>query len=439
MKICLMIKEGRLRRALDELLREAGHEVLRTGGQWCQCGLRILPEPVDEAERPEVATLYLRPAAYQQADADAAEALREALRERGTAVWNSPLDVRLLLSVLAEHEQGAEALEDHGVAVPDLASAPHPWMLIDVNRRTIVNWSSQARDAFQYPPSVPAGGLPLEEASMPGVLCDALLGTSDGRMPLDSLGTPYIAAWWTGHAGQRVLCLLEDPGGRAAPADRHLRTLAEIGRMAATLAHEIRNPVASVAGALDLIGECDDPTERQEIVAMARARLDDMRTLLDDTLRMARPLDQEVEAIELQALIQSAIQSVGTAPVFANVEIQVDAPEEPIHVLAHVGPLQQAVVNLLMNAAQAQDGEGRVVLRAGIEGRSGVLRVEDEGPGIPVDLRERVFQPFYTTKTGGTGLGLAFVRRVVEAAGGSIHVGDAEQGACIYLHLPRSP
>ncbi|MDJ0973769.1 MAG: HAMP domain-containing sensor histidine kinase [Planctomycetota bacterium] len=436
MRICLTLAEGRLRSALEELLREQGHEVLQTGGKHCTCDLRILPEPIDEAERPEMTTLYLRPAAYQQADADAAAALRDALQQRGTAVWNSPLDARLLLSVLAEHERGSLRAVTEESVVPDLGSAPHPWMVIDVNRRTVVQWSPKARDLFQYPPAVPPGGLPLEEASMPGRLRDALLGTSDGRMPLDSLGSPHIAAWWTGQAGRRVLCLLEDPGGRTAPADRHLRTLAEIGRMAATLAHEIRNPVASVAGALDLIAELDDPKEREEIVGMARARLEDMRTLLDDTLRMARPLDQEVETIELQVLIQSACASVAIAPVFAEVEIEVDVPDEPVRILAHVGPLQQALVNLLMNAAQAQGGVGRVTLSAGVEGRSGMLRVVDEGPGIPEDLRERVFQPFYTTKTGGTGLGLAFVRRVVEAAGGSVWVEPGDEGTSICVHLP---
>ncbi len=436
MRVCLGIQERRLRRALEELLREHGHEVLRAGGKWTRCSLRILPEPVDEAGSPETATLYLRPAAYHQADDDPAQALRDALRERGTAVWNSPLDARTLLQVLSEHEKGAPPAANPVVCAPDLGSAPHPWIVIDVGRRSVVTWSTAARDLFHFPPQAPPGGVLLEEASLPGVLRDALLGTSDGRMPIDSLGPPYIAAWWTGKGGRRVLCLLEDPHGHSAPADRYLRNLAEIGRMAATLAHEIRNPVASVAGALDLISECEDPEERKEIVRMARERLDDMRMLLDDTLRMARPLDQEVESIEMQVLVQSAVAAVAPSPEFAGIQVEVDAPEEPLRALGHVGPLQQALVNLLMNAAQAQRGEGRVRISVAIDGRSAALGIRDDGPGVPPDAREKIFQPFYTTKSHGTGLGLAFVRRVVEAAGGSIYVEPGEGGASIRLHLP---
>jgi len=309
-------------------------------------------------------------------------------------------------------------------------------MVLDVGRRILVQWSPEARDLLRLPAEVSPGGLPLGSAGFPGNLRDALLTSSDGRMPLDSLGRMYIAAWWTGRAGRRIICLLQDPGGRGAPADRHLRTLAEIGRMAATLAHEIRNPVASVASALDLIADSDDADERSEIVQMARARLDDMRMLLDDTLRMARPLDQEVEPIELAALVQSALSVAGPNPGFEEIAVELDPPPESITVQAHVGPLQQALVNLLMNAAQAQDGHGKVRIQWRAEGRSAVLSVHDAGPGIPEDAMKQIFTPFYTTKSQGTGLGLAFVRRVVEAAGGAVSAEPVDTGACIRIQLP---
>ena len=113
--------------------------------------------------------------------------------------------------------------------------------------------------------------------------------------------------------------------------------------------------------------------------------------------------------------------------------------DELVSAFGHEQPLRQAVTNLLVNAAQAQDGDVRITVRLATEGTWAVLRVEDDGPGIPADKREKVFEAFWTTKTAGTGLGLSFVRRVAEASGGRVSVEDVRTGACLRLDLPLAP
>lgn len=441
MRVCLDVSDQHLGRALRELLRSRGHQVVDARASAGHCTLRIISEapatsaPTADHETAD-ATLALRPVPYGQPDADPRAALEQALRGGGLAVWDSPLDTAELMSVLADHEAGHAADLAPRPDAPTLGSSDHAWMIIDPARRALRSWSRAARDLLQLPLAIPVQGHPLRETPFPGALQDGLVTASRGRMPLDSLGARQLAMWWTGPDGLRVMCVVEAPGDMSAPADRQMRNLAQIGRMAATLAHEIRNPVASLAGALDLIDEAADPEERREIVAMARARLNDMRRLLDDTLRMSRPLDQATEVVELQALVRSAAATLGPSPDFEQIELRVDAPAEAVQVLAHLGPLQQALVNLLQNAAQAQDGTGQITVVVTVDGRRGVVRIHDEGPGIPPELREEIFTPFYTTKTSGTGLGLAFVRRVVEAAGGAITAEASERGATIRLQLP---
>lgn len=271
---------------------------------------------------------------------------------------------------------------------------------------------------------------------VPEDLARRLAVDSTGLTQVELADTRQVATWWTDAGGSRVVCLMPDLRLVDVREDRNVRSLAEIGRMAATLAHEIRNPVASMAGALDLLEDAADPDERAEIVGMARERLEQMRRLLDDTLRLARPIDGLPEPIEAQALARSCLNALSTDPQFARMTLRFEAPAEVVRVMAHLEPMQQALTNLLLNAAQAQPDGGTVTLTVTSSGRYARLRVQDEGPGIPLEGRDQVFRPFYTTKQEGTGLGLTFVRRVAEAAGGTVDIESPSTGTSIVLTLP---
>jgi signal transduction histidine kinase len=317
---------------------------------------------------------------------------------------------------------------------PHFLSAPDAWLLVDpVSGRVL--WANPSGRALLDLPGSAEKPL-LASAARLQPIHASVLHDREGVARLDTLDRPRTAHWWTSAAGERVLGLLERPPSEGRLAERRENPLEAMGRMAATMAHEIRNPLASVAGALELLEDEDDAGERREIAALARKRLFEMRALLDDALRLSRPIDKEPEAVDVQAAIDSAVSILQGNPKASSVRIATIAEEGSIDVLSHAEPLRQALSNLLLNAAEAQGWDGVIEVSVRREGSQCVIRVRDEGPGVPPERREEIFRPFYTTKTGGTGLGLAYVRGVADAAAGSIELEAVERGACFRLVLP---
>jgi hypothetical protein len=432
-KVRLDLTSPVLLRALTDLLTAAGHRVEPAASRALDLRLQILAEPGAGFVAPKVPVLYLRPGRGLRADEDPMRALADALRDGGAAVWASPLDPRALLGALGpEAATGSPRTERSGVEAPALISR-EPWILLDPRTRRVL-WSNEAaRARFVLP-----GGDRLSERGTTAIPAGAFDRT-DGHEMRSVEGRPTLVVWWTDEMDRRCVGLMRLSGRPATEGPGNVETLSELGRVSATLAHEIRNPLASFAGALDLLDADLDATDRSQIIALARARLTQMRTMLDDALRLARPFKDAPEPVALDEVVRSAVASVRGDPGFANVDVRIEAATPPSPtVLAHPVPLRQALVNLLVNAAQAQQGSGRVTVRTEAGDLCGVLRVQDEGPGIPKELREKVFALFWTTKSTGTGLGLAFVKRVAEAAGGRVLVEDAPRGACIRLELPTA-
>lgn len=433
MRISMQIPDPTLRDALGELLHRAGHEVVPYLRAADEPQLRIVLGPTGEPAPAGTATLVLRGGAGARAAADPVAALRAALQTAGTVVWTAPLDAPALLDALANGHDRAT----HEDAVPSLAGSRSPWLLVDPTHARVLGASARARSLLGLGPE--GTPVPLRDVALPGSLRGALIDQSDGVLPGRHVDGIRLACWWTDAQGRRVVLLLPSPDSIDSGATRQLSALADVGRMAATLAHEIRNPVASVAGALDLLADEPDAGERQVVIRMARARLDQMRMLLDDTLRLVRPVEGPAERVDLVAVIRSAVADLTLDPQLAGISVHVDDLAASIWVRAHEEPLRQAFANLLLNAAQAQGGQGSIRIFVACHPRQAIVRVMDEGPGIPREIRDQVFSPFYTTRTEGTGLGLAFVRRVVDAAGGAVAVDDVPGGACIRLELPLAP
>jgi signal transduction histidine kinase len=297
-----------------------------------------------------------------------------------------------------------------------------------------VEWANGAARQVLALSFGPAG----EAAPFPEALPTRILDQAQGGSRVEVSGRPFVATWWTTERGRRCVGMVPIPAAGAGVVPENLRTLAEIGRMTATFAHELRNPLASLAGALDLLDGDLHRDERREVATLARNRLQEMRRLLDDTLRLSRPLRGVPEPLDPRAIVETAAAEARLDPKFRGIAVRTEVPGFPVRALGHEQALQQALANLLLNAAEAQEGRGTILVRLVVEGSWIVMRVQDEGPGIPAARREEVFGPFRTTKTGGTGLGLAYVRQVAEAAGGRALIEASDRGACVRVDLPRA-
>jgi two-component system sensor histidine kinase FlrB len=217
----------------------------------------------------------------------------------------------------------------------------------------------------------------------------------------------------------------------------HMERLSALGKMAASLAHQIRTPLAAAMlyGA-NLANRTLSNEARGSFQKKLMDRLRDLETQVSDVLLFARNGEQQVvSAIELTELITSIergaeamLQQVG-----ASLRIEMDSP--PIPLLANSTALASAINNLLANALQA--GATQLLVSAHRAGDDVLVRVVDNGRGMSRELLARIFEPFYTTRSNGTGLGLAVVQSVVQAHQGKIEVASVEgEGSCFTLRLP---
>ena len=213
---------------------------------------------------------------------------------------------------------------------------------------------------------------------------------------------------------------------------RRIDRLAALGERVAEIVHEIRNPLVSVKTFLQLLPDrAHDPEFRQSFFEVAGEELRRVERLLDLVLEHARPA--EVGAGDASAPVAPTLAALarlvshGAARV--GVELEVDAAETLAPAAIRVDALRQVVLNLLANALAVSPPGARVRLAARERGSAIEIAVEDAGPGVPPALRERIFEPFFSTRADRPGgLGLAISKRIVEEAGGSIAVEDAPEG-----------
>jgi two-component system, NtrC family, sensor histidine kinase PilS len=217
--------------------------------------------------------------------------------------------------------------------------------------------------------------------------------------------------------------------------------LADLGRVAAGLAHELRNPLASMAGSIELLkssaGLSAADARLMDIVLREAARLEQ---LVAAFLAFSRPPPPRPERVEVDRIVAE------TLDVFAHdraaAHVRVERSLAPAAAFCDAGQLRQVLWNLLANAAQAlsaRGGGGAVRVRCAPEGDRALVSVEDDGPGIAAADLPNLFTPFYTTKVGGTGLGLATVQRLVDAHGGTVEVSSTPgAGARFTVRLPAA-
>jgi two-component system NtrC family sensor kinase len=227
--------------------------------------------------------------------------------------------------------------------------------------------------------------------------------------------------------------------------------LASVGRLSAGLAHEIGNPIAALMGLEDLLLEGDLGAETRDFVTRMRRETDRIHRVVRDLLDFARPeatagaSTEDQGPTDVAAVIDDVSALVRPQKPFRGVRIDKEL-DETLHVALPASRLTQVLLNIVVNAGAAIAATGRddghITVRARNAGAGRVrIEIEDDGPGISVDVRDQVFEPFVTTKSvgEGTGLGLAVCRGLVESAGGEIGLdGTYAQGARFFIILPAS-
>jgi signal transduction histidine kinase len=220
-------------------------------------------------------------------------------------------------------------------------------------------------------------------------------------------------------------------------ADREAEAAA--GKFAASLAHEVRNPLTAIRIDLQFVEEqLEDGSPLKEVQGRALNEIVRLDGTVGDALRDARRGQLGTRVIDLAEPIGAAIHAA--SPVFT--ELGVAPPEPPaalqsIQVRGASGALEQLFLNLFLNAAQALEGGGTVQVRAETEGPSVFVSITDSGPGIPPDVLERIYQPFFSTRDDGTGLGLPIALRIAKAHGGDVTVSSTSgAGTTVRVKLP---
>ena len=229
---------------------------------------------------------------------------------------------------------------------------------------------------------------------------------------------------------------------RRAELEERLReatALARLGEMAAVLAHEVRNPLAAVRGAVQVIGSRLPPTTNDgAIIKEIIARIDGLNDLMQDLLVFARPPAAKPSRHDLRSLIGSVITLLHGDPAMRELTIEIDGDVPAAWVDGNLTTI--ALQNLLINAAQAQHGRGTIRVNLRRAGASHRVEIADHGPGIPPEIRKDLFRPFKTTKARGTGLGMATAKRLLESQGGTIAVDcPAAGGTVITFTVPAAP
>jgi signal transduction histidine kinase len=213
--------------------------------------------------------------------------------------------------------------------------------------------------------------------------------------------------------------------------------LAQVGEIAAEMAHEFKRPLASVRTAMQLLGEHVPDARGQELLAMVDEQLERLTETMRDMFALAHPEALRVEAMDVRDVVDEALMQLSGHTGVSSVELVKDYAPDALTVWGDRRRLGQAVGNLLANALEAMPEGGVLTVRTRASEDAVELSIGDTGPGIPPAEVERVLRPFYSTKELGTGLGLPLVARIVSAHEGRLLIeGEAGRGTTVRMVLP---
>ena len=217
---------------------------------------------------------------------------------------------------------------------------------------------------------------------------------------------------------------------------REQAALAKLGEMAAVIAHEVKNPLAGIRGAVQVFaGRMSREGADTQILDEIVARIDALDQMMKDMLVFARPPKPKRLPTEVVPLVSSTAHLLNEDPALRDVSVEIDGAAPPVS--ADPDMLRIVFQNLLINGAHAMKGKGRIRVAVDTVDTTCQIAFIDGGPGIPAEIREKIFTPFFTTKSRGSGLGLPTAKRLIEAHNGQIAVDcPPAGGTTVVIRLP---
>ncbi len=211
------------------------------------------------------------------------------------------------------------------------------------------------------------------------------------------------------------------------------KTLAEMGKFSMMIAHEIKNPLSIIKSSLDMLKKEDAVMASKE---MMTAYMDDeirrLNTLIEDFLFFAKPATPNFRKVDLNAMLREIILRFEIQPDAAAIRFKLEISPDGSASTADPDLLTRAFSNIIKNAVESNDFKGEVVIRTHISASRWVAEITDQGRGIPEEYVEKLFEPFFTTRTKGTGLGLAFVSQVIAAHSGDVTAENTDIGGALF-------
>jgi len=236
-----------------------------------------------------------------------------------------------------------------------------------------------------------------------------------------------------------TLIYLEDLG--RAQSEAQQMKLAAMGRLTASIAHEVRNPLSAINQAAQLLEEDGSvAVDGQRLLGMIRNNAKRIDRIVGEVLQLNRRDRQQPEAVKLAEFMTSLVEEIVQAEGIPPGGVAMQLPDDLLVVFDR-GHLNQIVWNLVRNAwqhCQKKEGSIRIVTRPGYMGDAVIFELNDDGPGIPAELRGQIFEPFFTTRPGGTGLGLYIARELADANGAALELLSKGPGAHFRMTMKRA-
>jgi signal transduction histidine kinase len=251
-----------------------------------------------------------------------------------------------------------------------------------------------------------------------------------------------------GDLGRDFNRMLEQLRANRGEIDRLHRTqmsraehLATLGELATGLAHEIRNPLAGIAGVIEIIGrDLPSTSPARAVVKDVKQEITQINRIISDLLETARPRPPQIRPGDLNTTVEHAVMLARQQALSKPIEIDLQKSAALPAVEHDADQIHQVLLNLLLNAIQAIEGKGVVTVEISERDKHAVIIVTDNGRGISPEHLPNIFRPFYTTKGNGTGLGLSLARRIVEEHHGHVEVSSiVGKGTKFVVFLPFLP